>query len=374
MSDTFVTAYEGNTLHDGPVRCHLGNTLIDGKFCAMRVPTGYVATVYDGPSEGTKYKTRPIQAGTYEYMQFSDGFLKSDKRKLVIVSKTGFEEREMLALIWWVKSGDHQRVQVQKLPPGSDWTGAHHKDFQNDRVENVRVPPNSNATLYENDNKGGRHITLLPGYHKTKDYDLYMKVSSIDFKLDEWEELDIILGKELNKTPEGRPIVETILGTGAPGDSFSKTIALGRTHVKGTNWHVSAAVTASVTVKQGGGPAPGGVEESVSTTLESGGGGDQSKGDTRDVSVSVHGVIGESGTIEADVIGQLTNGTQQVFRRLKNVRTGEIAEVEGEFEAERFDVRFSIRHGKITDHKVKEELVNLGNDDGKLPVDAEPTA
>ena len=334
--------------------CREGNTLHHGRLDSINVPDGFIATIYDGPSMGGRGSSRPYYAGKYSYIRFSYSWLNGDSSKLIVVSPTKFEERELLELIWWARDGDKQRVQIQKLPPGKGWDARRNKDFQNDRVESIRVPKNSVATVYENSDEGGRYIKLQSGYHKTKDYDLYMKVSSIDFSLDDWKELDIILGAERNRKPRGKPVVETIKGTGAPGDNFTKSITLGNAVTKGTNWHASASVTASVTIKQGGGPAPGGVEESVSTTVEAGGGGDESKTETREVSVTINGIIGDSGRIEADVIGQLVDVDQQVFRRVQNVRTDEIAKIEGDTPAEKFDVTFSIRHGKIVESETKE--------------------
>ena len=222
-------------------------------------------------------------------------------------------------------------------------------DFQNDDIEHVRVPPNATLLVYEHSDMQGRYVELREGYHRLKDYDLNKRISSLKFSLDAWVSTGLRIGAERGRKPIGKPVVHTINGSGASGDSFSSSIVLGSVRSKGTNWHASASVTASVTIKQGGGPAPGGVEQTLSSTIEAGGGGDESKGSSRDVSVEINGVIGESGTIEADAIGQLNEATVQVFWELKNQKTGEVAEIEGEEAVEKFDVSFKIRHGKILD-------------------------
>ena len=349
-----VVTYQSPNRRGVGTLCDPGDSLHRGQVRSINVADGMMAVVHDGPNKGGR-KSRPIYAGHYDWIDICQdyGWMRGRGPKLIEVTTTSFEARELLHLIWWQKDrgSDKQRTMVQKLPPGEDWD-ASKGHFLNDRVENIRVPKNATATIYENSGKSGRFVTLQPGYAFTKFYDLYKRVSSIDYRLDEWKDLGKVLGGDRNRKPMGKAIVETIKGTGAEGDSFSKTIVLGIARTKGTNWHASASVTASVTIKQGGGPAPGGAEQSLSSTIEAGGGGDQSVVRSREVSVTINGVIGSSGVIEADAIGQLFEVDQIEYRRVKNVRTGEIARIEGVTPAEKFEVSFNIRHGDIISHEV----------------------
>ena len=344
-----VKIYKGTRARWGSKGYKRGNAVHRGAIGAVEVPSGMVVTIYASPNQGGK-RTRPFQAGKYEYARFSYGWLNDSSPKLIQVSETAFEEREMLRLIWWQKDGEKQRKQIQKLQPGEDWDSRGHKDFPNDRVENIAVPKNATATIYEDSDKSTRrgYVTLGPGYHKTGDYNLYMKVSSINYALDAWKEVSTRLGGQNNKKPQGLPVAHKVRGTGAEGDGFSQYISFGSARVKETNWHVNQSVTASVEI---GGETQG-WKIGLSTTNESGGGGSTGDTITRDVGITVNGVIGKSGEITGDVLAQLFNADQQVFRVLKNVRTGEMAEQEGIRPVEFFEAGFSMDHGEVKDYEI----------------------
>ena len=306
-------------------------------------------TVYEGPNRGSKIAALPFLAGRYKEpgrnAQQKARAMWDNRAKLIVCEETKVEPRELLECQDHTNDG---KVVSTRFEPG-EYDSRGNGGFRNDAFSHVIVPRNASATLFDHQGQGGGYITLGPGKHSLREYDLWRRISSLVFDLDEWKETDIRFGLERNRKPVGRPVVETVKGSGAPGDSFTKSITLGRVRQKGTNWHASASVTASVTVKQGGGPAPGGSEQTLSTTLEAGGGGDESESISREVSISITGVIGRSGRIEADAIGQLVEVDQQVFQQLLNERTGETAEREGDIPVEKFDVTFSIRHGDITE-------------------------
>ena len=316
------------------------------------VPRGLVVRIYEGPNEGSKRACPDFHAGWYmqAYLNATHKAraMRDNRPKLVVVSETKIEPQE---LVEFIDGRDGQRIST-RFAPGKVDLSEH--GFPQDSYDDVCVPPDSTLTVYDHRGYGGPRQTFGPGRYRLGDFGLQDRVSSFVFALDEWDELGIRLGVERNRKPVGKPIIETVSGTGAEGDSFSKSITLGRERTKGTNWHASASFTASVTFKQGGGPAPGGAEQSFSATAEAGGGGDESKGESRQVSVTVNGLIGESRTIEADAIGQLVEVNQQIFVQLRNKRTGATKEVEGDTAAEKFEVKFSIRHGKVLSHEIKE--------------------
>ena len=127
----------------------------------------------------------------------------------------------------------------------------------------------------------------------------------------------------------GKPITVPFKATGLAGAVLHPSVNLGRSRDEETHWHVDQRVGMSATIGTGE-ASPVKAEFTVSTETEAGGGGGETKGYTEGTGITVDAAADEAGILEGFILAQLLEGTQQVFRTLKNERTGATTEQEGE--------------------------------------------
>ena len=312
----------------------------------VHVSEGHRVRIYEGPNQGAKEACAPFLAGSYQNAHRTAPHhakaMRDSRPKLVIVERTGVKARECLTLSWQDET-DRRRTLYQRLEPG-EWE-SDNSDFRNDSIEIVQVPENATAELYDHRSQGGDHITLTPGRHRLANYDLARRVSSIVFKSDDWEEVRQRLGSARKVEDIGPPIVEPVDGNGPPATEVELVATLQRTTSHDVEWHASAKFGQSVTIKEGGDASPVSAEQTIYSEQEAGGG--ETKGDeiSRGGNLTIRVRTGPDGRAAANIIAQLQRVDQQVFRDLKNVRTGATTSQEGTLPAERYRFKFNVTEG-----------------------------
>ena len=316
---------------------------------AVNVDAGHRVIVYEGPSLGTKRAAPPFLAGSYgdawRNAPRKARAMRDDRPKLVVVEETTVEPRELLELIWW----DDKRKVVQRLEPG-DYDARHDVDFINDRAEQIRVPENGIVTVFESSDHSRRFIDLQDGHHKLSDYGLKTLASSMVYALDGWDAIGRELGRVTSKKETGEPIVVETELDGIPGSSVETYVDIGEEESESTNWHLNSSITASVEI----GSDAAGYKVGLSSTTEAGGGGEQGKGKTAQAGTKVivpipspppehAGDPSWSGLVVATIIARRFYVKQEVIRKMKNRRTGRIAEQSGTISAKRFEYRTQTR-------------------------------
>ena len=177
-------------------------------------------------------------------------------------------------------------------------------------------------------------ITGLPGESRP-----------IVFKSDDWKELRQRLGTARKVEDIGPPIIEPVEGHGPPGTEVELVATLQRTTSHDVEWHASAVIGESVTIKEGGDASPVSAEQTVFSQQEAGGG--ETKGDelTRGGALTIHVRTGPDGRAAANINAQPQRVEQQVWRDLENVRTGATTSIEGTLPAERYKFHFDVTEG-----------------------------
>ena len=314
----------------------------------IHVSKGHRVIVYEGPSLGTKQGAPPFLAGEYPQAwrnaPHKARAMKDDRPKLIGVEATSIEPRELLELIWW---HDGQKTK-QRLEPG-EWDARGDRDFLNDTLLAVKVPPNATVNLYDNSGFGGNNIELIePGYHDLEAFGLRRRVSSIAFALDAWEVVGLELGKVLEKKERGEPIVTSAKARGYPGTSVEVSVDLGESEQESTNWHLSQSITASVEIED----KISGFKVGLSSTTEAGGGGDKGSGESASTGTHVtaplppapDGAPGAQVRAVIDVIARRYRVKQEIVRQLRNKRDPKLtASQSGMVHAKRFEFETNAR-------------------------------
>ena len=323
----------------------IGNTVRRAPVAKIEVPEYHRMVIHRGASLGVKDKTSIFHAGIYNDTWMYGKWLHRDEPKLISVEPTGIREKELLTCIWWQKARDGRpRHAMQKFEPGDFDTRK--GDFKNDVFEEVILPQDATAILFENSDHGGRYIELEnPGHHILKMHDLSHLISSVVFKLDEWEEVSQKLGVVLGRNEIGQPITIPFKSDGLPGAVLHPFVNLGRTKEAETNWHLNQRVGFSATVGTGE-SSPVKAEFTVSTETEAGGGGAEKKAYTEGAGVTIDAAADDEGILSGFILAQLYEGEQQVFRTLKNKRTGDTTQDEGEITGQFYGFEVHFEHGK----------------------------
>ena len=319
---------------------NIGQHVHRGPVYDLNVDEHHEAVIWERPSQGGRTHTATLQAGFYEALNLRYRWLGGDSAHLIEVRPTEIEKTELLELVWWHKDGrGKQRKQIQTLAPG-DYLGRDHADFTNDRIENIRVPASGSAIVYEGHDKSRRYVTLEPGYHRLRDYDLYKAISSIAFKLDAWEEDGIEFGDIRDKHKVGQTQVSAV-DIQVPQGRSSVSIGVDRKKVSSveTHWEASASITnsAEVTVKTGAAE----IKQSVSATVGASGGESESKGDESGFNVSVNVEPGPDNRVKGTLAVDLYEAVVPMKRWLKNKRTGRRISQDGEARATYFESKGS---------------------------------
>ena len=314
----------------------IGQHVHRGPVYDLSVDEHHEAVVWERPSQGGRTRTAVLQAGSYGALNLRYRWLGGDSARLIEVRATEIERSELLEVVWWHQDGrGKQRKQIQTLAPGT-FSGRDNADFTNDRIEDIRVPASGSAVVYEHADEGGRYVTLEPGHHRLRDYDLYKAVSSIVFKLDAWEEDGIEFGDIRDKHKVGQTQVSAV-DIQVPQGRSSVSIGVDRKKVSSveTHWEASASITnsAEVTVKTGAAE----IKQSVSATVGASGGESESKGDESGFNVSVHVEPGPDNRVKGTLAVDLYEAVVPMKRWLRNKRTGRRISQDGEARATYFE-------------------------------------
>ena len=322
-----------------------GTSVIDYEVQWIEVPEYHRMVIYRGASMGVRDKTNIFHAGSYNDAWLYGKWLQRGGPKLLSIEPTGIREKELLTCIWHQNARDGKpRKGIQKFEPGDFDT--RQGDFRNDVFEEVILPPDSTASLFEHSNHGGRYVKLeRPGHHRLKMNDLSHRISSVVFKLDDWEEVNQKLGVVLGRNEIGQPITIPFKSNGLPGAVLHPFVNLGRTKEAETNWHLNQRVGFSATVGTGEG-SPVKAEFTVSTETEAGGGGAEKKAYTEGAGVTIDAAADDDGILSGFILAQLYEGEQQVFRTLKNKRTNDTTENEGEITGQFYGFEVHFERGK----------------------------
>ena len=323
-----IKVKEGN----GPVyEIGLSGGVVVGGIEWIKVPEFFRARVHRGPSLGVGDYTGIFHAGSYTDAWLYSKWLQHHGPKFIEVSATAFREEELLECRWQSRARNGKwKVGIQRFEPGDFERLPPARDFLNDVFEEVTVPLDATATLYDESHKGGRFVEYKePGVYKLKDRDLAHRVSSLTFKRDDWKEVSQRLGALRESREVGSPVTLPFKATGLPGAVLHPFVNLGRSRDTETNWHVDQRVGMSATIGTGD-ASPVKAEFTVSTETEAGGGGSETKGFTEGTGITVDAAANADGILEGFILAQLKEGTQQVFRTLKNERTGATTEQEGD--------------------------------------------
>ena len=300
------------------------NVVVRAPIDHIHVSEGHVVEVFEGPSRGTKRAAAPFLAGRYRGAahRAPRGWkaMWDSRPKLIVTSTTKIPSQFLLDLQWKTRRGAWVN---QKLEPG-EWDARNERDFRNDTIERVKVPPNAKVTLFEHSEFNGRYIDLTEGTHYLDHYGLRGRVSSIKFTLDEWKEVDRRPGRELSKTNVGPAIIRKWRVTGVPGDETEEWVDCGFSESSEEHWDVSATIGISQSITAGG----LGVESETTLSVETtaGGGGSKSKDTSQNAGTTVKAVVRDNGRATGSVIFQATDVVSEIIVTLKNERTGEKSE------------------------------------------------
>ena len=331
-------AYKGwNKLNEG-------QNIHKGDIERLKVGPNEKVTVYDGANIHDKQDSVVFLAGEYQDIWTHGKWLHSDGSKLIGVEHTGFAPRELLEFVWYqrARNGSNKKA-VKRFEPGE--YDANKRDFPNDIFQQIIVPGNAVVEVFDGSNQSGGHVPFSKGSFKLDDYDLNKRVSSFVYKLDEWKQISTRLGDVRNKRDIGQPVIASFEGTGTPGTQVECPVSLGQEDSNEKNWYASASITESVTVKVGGEAAPVSAEFGLSSTQEAGGGGVKVHASSQEAGIVVTAIADKNGIVKGSIIAQRYEANHQIFRKLENIRTGEITEQEGELLAQRYDFKFDFTNG-----------------------------
>ena len=323
-----------------------GQNIFKNKIKRLVVSPYEKVTVYDGPNISDN-KTNSVEflAGNYKNLWVNARWLDNDKSKLIILSNTSFAPRELLTVLWSERDRKGKFYGASlKFEPGE--YDVKHRNFRNDVIEQVIVPNNATATLFDGSNQTSGHVSLSKGQFSLRDYDLFRKISSFNYELDEWTKISDRLGKVLSKQNIGEPIIASFKGRGAPGSEVECPVSLSNTKTAEEEWHASASITESVTVKIGGEGAPVSAEFGLESTQEAGGSNTKGNESSQDAGIVVHAIADENGLVSGNIIAQRLMTKNKIFRVLRNERTGEEKEQEGILSAQKYDFSFDFEYGK----------------------------
>ena len=327
----------------------VGQNIYSGWMGNIEVKPFEKVTIYDGPNIDSRRKYIIFLSGKYNNLWAYERWLDNGEPKLVIVEKTGISPRELLEVSWDDKRGKRNKEikVIKRFEPGE--YDVKNNDFRNDEIEWVKVPNNSNVVLFDNSGQGGVYVPLSSGSFNLKQYQLDNRVSSFTYKLDEWEQISTRLGNPMERKDIGKPIVVSFKGFGPPGIEVECPVNLGNETVSEEEWHVSASITESVTIRIGSDASPVAAEIGVSSTQEAGGSNTKGNSSSNDAGIVVHAIADDTGQVKGNVIAQRFSVNYQIFRVLKNIRTGETTEQEGILPAQLYDFEFHFSNGAKLD-------------------------
>ena len=228
-------------------------------------------------------------------------------------------------------------VQHQFLPPGEWETDAGH--FPNDVFDEVEVPASGSATFYDDRNRGGRHARLGPGRHRLDRYNLKDRVSSIVFELDEWEEIDLQIGKPGALTKIGETKIQNV-DIKVPAGRSKVTAKINTKRIRSitTSWETNSRITTHTNIKASVFKIVD-IESQIETQFEARASGSEFNSDETDFSIEVEVEPDENDRVKGALLVDVLKGTVPLTKKLRNVRTDEIIKILGETTGEILESR-----------------------------------
>ena len=317
----------------------VGQHIHHGSISDIRVDEYHEAIVYEKPNVGGGDQTALMQAGHYNYSQLRYRWMnRANPPHLIDVRPTEIEKGSLLRLVWWQNDRHGKRQeQSQFLPPG-EWDCKN--EFPNDRIEHIDVPDSGSVTIYDGIGLSDRNITLGPGPHDLKDYDLYKVVSSLVFKLDDYEEISVTFGEPTNKHKSGQTRVSHV-DLEVPAGRSSVNVSIGTSRIVSVDkhWEASASITSNTTIKAKSLGVE--LEQSLSISASAGGGESKGKSDQDSFTVAVDVQPDENNRVKGSMAVDLYEATIPAVRILKNLRTDKELKQKGEYYATILDTKGS---------------------------------
>ena len=107
-------------------------------------------------------------------------------------------------------------------------------------------------------------------------------------------------------------------------------VGFDREQTEETHWDVGGSITNSTKITAGGEAFGGSIEESISVTVDSSGGAASTSSKNVHVGTNLKATPDPEGHIKGVVLAEQWEGDLDVWRKLKNKRTGEITKQKGE--------------------------------------------
>ena len=200
--------------------------------------------------------------------------------------------------------------------------------------DEVVVPESGSATFYDDRNRGGRHVRLGPGRHQLGHYNLQDRVSSIVFELDEWEEIDLKIGKPSALTKIGETKIQNV-DIKVPAGRSKVTAKINTKRIRSitTSWETNSRITTHTNIKASVFKIVD-IESQIETQFEARASGAEFNSDETDFGIEVEVEPDENDRVKGTLLVDVLKGTVKLTKKLRNVRTGETIEIHGETEGE----------------------------------------
>ena len=326
--------------------CPIGGMVLRASIKRLDIPEHHTVRVFDGANPGARRSTAVFHAGKYvDTWLYGKWLHNNHSPKYIQVGTTELAERELLVCTWREKNrAGNWCSGFSKFGPGAyEYLDG---DFdRNDVFERVYLPQDATVTLWDNARKTGDWVEYKnEGTHDLRRNDLAHRISSLEYKRDEWVEKSQRLGDMISRREIGIPISIPFKARGPAGIVVHPYVNLGASTEDETTWHLDQRVGVSATIGTGE-ASPVKAEFTVSAETEAGGGGRSNKQYTQETGITVDVATDSTGRADGFIHGQLLEGERQVFRDLENARTKEIITNAGEITGRFYEYEVDVEHG-----------------------------
>ena len=330
----------GITLRDGrkETTYGVGQHVHRGRIDHLEIGPHHEAIIHERPNVGGGARTPMFQAGPYHGVHNGYGWMDKREPHLIEVFPTAIEPRELLKLVWWKKAhwDGKYKLQHQFLPPGD--FDVKDNDFKNDVLDMIIVPDAGCVEVFDDSGFGGRHVTLGPGKHDLKRYNIKDAISSLRFQLDDWEELGIEVGKPSNLEKIGETKIQNVdVRVPAGRSKVTATINTTRVRKTETSWETNSKITSSTKIS--GGIKFIEIEEEITTELEAKAAGSEFNSDETGFGIEIEVEPDENDRVKGTLLVDVLKGTVPLKKKLRNKRTNEVIYLRGETEGEILESR-----------------------------------
>ena len=314
-------------IQDGPSHwhdCPLGGTVIRETVKTIEVPEHCKVTIFQGANEGGGRFTVPFFAGKYSDVWLYGKWLHKLGPKFVRVEAIEMDSSQMLSFIWHEKARDGRlRRGLQKFTPGEYEAG--NGDFKEDVFDSVFLPEDGTVQVFDARLQGtqkrrGKTEYKSSGKHNLADRALDHRISSFNFKHDDWEIIKHRLGDLLSRHEIGKPITVPFESSGLAGAVLHPSVELGRLKEAETHWDFIQRAGIEATVGTGE-SSPVKAELTVKSETEAGTGGADRNTLTEGSSITVDAAADAEGILKGFILAQLMEAAVRVFRTWQNKRT-----------------------------------------------------